>query len=194
MHCKFNCLARLCVTSNYTLKIIHLLNLANTFCNLLHYIYMSPDSHMKVDNFKINFFANYYFHEPTWQIIGFWPLPPTSPIRVFISNLSICLRLLCLLTFATLILQFKFCNSKLATKFWLLMLPLLGRLYEVGVCAVRSSHFSWGTMHILHSLIFVPGGSERTWTPFHHPPLLSSFICTQILQLQHLFSLKLGLF
>ena len=40
-------LAGLCVASSNTLKFIHSFNLANTFCYLFSYIYMSSDSHMK---------------------------------------------------------------------------------------------------------------------------------------------------
>ena len=63
MHGKFNCitvkyngiqhdiyLARICVTSNYPLNIIHSFNLVKTFYDLFHHICMSPDSpdsHMK---------------------------------------------------------------------------------------------------------------------------------------------------
>ena len=41
-------LARLCVTSNYPLKIIHSFNLTNTFYDLFRHINMSPDSHIKL--------------------------------------------------------------------------------------------------------------------------------------------------
>ena len=46
-------LATLCVTSNYTLKIIYSFNLANTFCDLFSHIYMSLDSHLKICIHKI---------------------------------------------------------------------------------------------------------------------------------------------
>ena len=39
LHGKFNC-----ITVKYPLKIIHLFNLVNTFCDLFRHICMSPDS------------------------------------------------------------------------------------------------------------------------------------------------------
>ena len=45
-------LINLLVKSNYTVKIIHSFNFANTFYDLFRHIFMSPDFHMKTVQVK----------------------------------------------------------------------------------------------------------------------------------------------
>ena len=57
-----------------------------------------------------------------------------------------------------------------------------GPWYEVVVRVVHSSHFQSFQLiyhaHIIYEHTNVPGSSELTWTPFHHPPFAPTLACT----------------